>query len=101
VWGIRHPATGYVQGVNDLATPFLYIFLSERLGECFCLKSQGGVARREGVCPDLDSGCEDVPMEFEDISDAELLNIEADAYHCLTRLLDRALVCAPPLSCWR
>lgn len=25
----RHPATGYVQGINDLVTPFLAVFLSE------------------------------------------------------------------------
>ncbi|KAL4288515.1 hypothetical protein AHAS_Ahas19G0293900 [Arachis hypogaea] len=28
---IRHPASGYVQGINDLVTPFLVVFLSEHL----------------------------------------------------------------------
>lgn len=28
-WGYRHPASGYVQGINDLATPFFVLFLSE------------------------------------------------------------------------
>ncbi|CAK9222796.1 unnamed protein product [Sphagnum troendelagicum] len=28
---ICHPASGYVQGVNDLATPLLVVFLSEHL----------------------------------------------------------------------
>ncbi|KAF3973153.1 hypothetical protein CMV_003412 [Castanea mollissima] len=28
-WAIRHPASGYVQGINVLATPFLVVFLSE------------------------------------------------------------------------
>ncbi|KAH9992617.1 rab-GTPase-TBC domain-containing protein [Russula vinacea] len=28
VWAIRHPASGYVQGINDLATPFFEVFLS-------------------------------------------------------------------------
>jgi Rab-GTPase-TBC domain len=28
-WGFRHPASGYVQGINDLVTPFLAVFLSE------------------------------------------------------------------------
>lgn len=27
----RHPASGYVQGMNDLVTPFLAVFLSEHL----------------------------------------------------------------------
>ncbi|KAF9241583.1 rab-GTPase-TBC domain-containing protein [Melanogaster broomeanus] len=28
VWAIRHPASGYVQGINDLVTPFFQVFLS-------------------------------------------------------------------------
>jgi hypothetical protein len=27
IWSIRHPASGYVQGINDLVTPFLVVFL--------------------------------------------------------------------------
>ncbi len=27
----RHPASGYVQGMNDLVTPFMIVFLSEHL----------------------------------------------------------------------
>lgn len=26
IWALRHPATGYVQGINDLVTPFFYSF---------------------------------------------------------------------------
>ena len=29
VWAIRHPGTGYVQGINDLVTPFFLVFLTE------------------------------------------------------------------------
>ena len=32
VWAIRHPASGYVQGINDLATPFFQVFLSAYVG---------------------------------------------------------------------
>lgn len=28
-WSIRRPATGYVQGINDLATPFFDVFIRE------------------------------------------------------------------------
>lgn len=31
IWAIRHPASGYVQGINDLVTPFFIIFLQETL----------------------------------------------------------------------
>ena len=33
VWAIRHPASGYVQGINDLATPFFQVFLSAYIGK--------------------------------------------------------------------
>jgi hypothetical protein len=29
VWAIRHPATAYVQGINDLLTPFFVVFLTD------------------------------------------------------------------------
>ena len=32
IWAIRHPASGYVQGINDLVTPFLMVFLQVSLG---------------------------------------------------------------------
>ena len=32
VWAIRHPASGYVQGINDLVTPFFQVFLSAYVG---------------------------------------------------------------------
>lgn len=61
---IRHPASGYVQGINDLVTPFLVVFLSEHL---------------EGS---IDNWCiGDLPRET-------VCNIEADCYWCLSKLLD-------------
>lgn len=32
IWAIRHPASGYVQGINDLITPFFVVFLTEYIG---------------------------------------------------------------------
>jgi hypothetical protein len=34
VWAIRHPASGYVQGINDLVIPFFQVFLSAYIGSC-------------------------------------------------------------------
>ena len=31
IWAMRHPASGYVQGINDLVTPFFVVFLQEIL----------------------------------------------------------------------
>ena len=61
---IRHPASGYVQGINDLVTPFVVVFLSEYL---------------EGS---IDS------WSISDISSGNISNIEADCYWCLSKLLD-------------
>lgn len=36
IWAIRHPASGYVQGINDLVTPFFVVFLSEFVSKCVC-----------------------------------------------------------------
>lgn len=66
IWGLRHPASGYVQGINDLATPFLATFTSECMGY-------------------------DTPMEdwnLSTLSRDEILAIEADSYWCLCKLLD-------------
>ncbi|KAH9315005.1 hypothetical protein KI387_023632, partial [Taxus chinensis] len=63
-WAIRHPASGYVQGINDLATPFLVVFLSEYL---------------EGSMEN---------WVMSDLSPENMLNVEADCYWCLSKLLD-------------
>ncbi|KAK7272000.1 hypothetical protein RJT34_28320 [Clitoria ternatea] len=63
-WAIRHPASGYVQGINDLATPFLVVFLSEYL--------EGGIDN----------------WSMSDLSSDEISNVEADCYWCLSKLLD-------------
>ena len=61
---IRHPASGYVQGINDLVTPFLVVFLSEHL---------------EG---NIDT------WSTDDLSPQDISNIEADCYWCLSKFLD-------------
>ncbi|KAM5586066.1 hypothetical protein ABKV19_005125 [Rosa sericea] len=63
-WAIRHPASGYVQGINDLVTPFLVVFLSEYL--------DGSV----------DS------WSISNLSTDQICIVEADCYWCLSKLLD-------------
>ncbi|XP_074564097.1 uncharacterized protein LOC141820639 [Curcuma longa] len=63
-WAIRHPASGYVQGINDLVTPFLIVFLSEHLNGS------------------MES------WSISDLSPQIISNIEADCYWCLSKLLD-------------
>jgi len=64
IWAVRHPASGYVQGINDLATPFLIVFLADII--------EGDILH----------------FDISDIAESTLTNVEADTYWCLTKLLD-------------
>uniref|UniRef100_A0A8C6FXM3 TBC1 domain family member 22A n=1 Tax=Moschus moschiferus TaxID=68415 RepID=A0A8C6FXM3_MOSMO len=65
IWAIRHPASGYVQGINDLVTPFFVVFICEYID-------------------DEDADSADISRVPEDA----LRNVEADTYWCMSRLLD-------------
>ncbi|CAO3674779.1 unnamed protein product [Rhizopus stolonifer] len=63
-WAIRHPASGYVQGINDLVTPIFEVFLSAYIDED---PEQYNVSKL----------------------DKDILSvIEADSFWCLSKLLD-------------
>lgn len=64
VWAIRHPASGYVQGINDLATPFFEVFL--------------------GAYISTDPEEYDIAL----LPPAALEALEADTFWCLSKLLD-------------
>ena len=66
VWAIRHPASGYVQGINDLLTPFWQVFLGSYITD-----------------NDVSSGMDPAQLP-RPVLDA----VEADAFWCLTKLLD-------------
>ncbi|XP_067615155.1 TBC1 domain family member 22B [Eurosta solidaginis] len=66
IWAIRHPASGYVQGINDLVTPFFIVFLQELLE------------------PGTDLEKFDISTLSVDKRDA----IEADSFWCLSKFLD-------------
>ncbi|KAI9668380.1 MAG: GTPase-activating protein [Alyxoria varia] len=66
VWAIRHPASGYVQGINDLVTPFWQVFLSSYITDA-----------------DIESGMDPAQLP-KPVLDA----VEADSFWCLSKLLD-------------
>lgn len=68
VWAVRHPASGYVQGINDLVTPFFIVYLSAHLNQ----------EEREKI------ECFEVSGLEAQVRD----EIEADTFWCLTNLLD-------------
>jgi hypothetical protein len=82
VWAIRHPASGYVQGINDLVTPFFQVFLSAYISKCF--SSDDAIVSL--IHPITDSNPEifDPGLLPKHVLDA----IEADSFWCLSRLLD-------------
>lgn len=64
LWAVRHPASGYVQGINDLAIPFFTTFLSAYL------------------LPPLSS-----EILLSQVPEEILVAVEADTFWCLTSLL--------------
>ncbi|XP_053562848.1 TBC1 domain family member 22B isoform X2 [Bombina bombina] len=64
IWAIRHPASGYVQGINDLVTPFFVVFLNEHVDE------------------DVEN------FDVGSLSQDTLRNIEADSFWSMSKLLD-------------
>lgn len=67
IWAIRHPASGYVQGINDLLTPFIIVFLSAHVDE-------------------------PLTGDLSTLSEETLEGVEADSYWCFTKLLDNIQV---------
>lgn len=66
LWAVRHPASGYVQGINDLVTPFWQVFLASYITDS-----------------DVESG-----MDPGQLPKPVLDAVEADSFWCLTKLLD-------------
>ncbi|XP_055324885.1 TBC1 domain family member 22B [Sitodiplosis mosellana] len=69
IWAIRHPASGYVQGINDLVTPFFIVFLQEALESV-------------DLIVELDT------FKLDTLSKEQLNIIEADSFWCLSKFLD-------------
>mmetsp|Transcript_19666 Transcript_19666/g.32860 ORF Transcript_19666/g.32860 Transcript_19666/m.32860 type:complete len:313 (-) Transcript_19666:549-1487(-) len=63
IWSIRHPASGYVQGMNDLLTPLLLVSLQPFTED-------------------------PLRCDVATLDPVVLANVEADAYWCLSKLLD-------------
>ncbi|KAK0168638.1 hypothetical protein PV327_002416 [Microctonus hyperodae] len=68
IWAIRHPASGYVQGMNDLVTPFFLVFLQE--------------AVPMSAWQDLEN------YDVASLDEKQRDIIEADSFWCLSKFLD-------------
>lgn len=68
IWSIRHPASGYVQGINDLVTPFITVFLAS----CYPEDEVRFLTEEEGL----------------NLDPQQLREVEADSYWCFSKLID-------------
>ncbi|XP_066586153.1 TBC1 domain family member 22B isoform X2 [Prorops nasuta] len=68
IWAIRHPASGYVQGMNDLVTPFFLVFLQE--------------AVPVSAWQDIET------YDVASLAKEQLDILEADSFWCLSKFLD-------------
>ena len=72
IWSLRHPASGYVQGFNDLCIPFFIVYFLEKFPE-----------------KNVDTILKLNEDEFKKLSEDNLTEIETTIYFSLTKLLDR------------
>ena len=72
IWSLRHPASGYVQGFNDLCIPFFIVYFLEKFPE-----------------KNVDTILKLNENEFKKLSEETLTEIETTIYFSLTKLLDR------------
>lgn len=85
LWSLRHPGSGYVQGINDLLAPLLYYFLAGQLLErnlSSC--AEGAPSSDEDL---LDHGFIS-SFDVTKLPDNCLDDIEADCFWCLSKLVD-------------
>lgn len=89
MWSIRHPASGYVQGINDLVIPFFQIFLSAYIGKTICLFTPSRLSRMN-LLNRLLTNSETNPEKFDiaKLPPHVISAVEADSFWCLSKLLD-------------
>lgn len=77
-WALRHPACGYVQGMNDLVLPFFFVTFASR---CIASKDPEELAR-------LRSEEAEEQLSFSRFSDAAWMDMESDLYWMCSVLLN-------------
>ena len=70
-WSMRHPASGYVQGINDLAAPLIVVFLTEFVENL----------NETNIYEISDT-------QIEQMTEESISSAEADVFWCLSKLVD-------------
>ena len=91
IWAIRHPASSYVQGINDLVTPLITIFLADYYIN-HDSTSSSAITTNASTSNDQQQQFQQLQQVLDGhvmnhCSDERLQHVEADVYWCLTNLL--------------
>jgi hypothetical protein len=78
IFAIRHPATAYVQGMNDLLTVFFFVFFREKFPSIDLSNPVQEYSKSTSFPAERLSAC-----QVQDF-----LNIESDSYWCLSFLIE-------------
>lgn len=86
VWAVRHPGSGYVQGINDLLTPFFVVFLNEytEIG-----KLTSFIHKTTRLNSTLSFLLEIQNFDIDSLAETQRRALEADCYWCMNKLLER------------
>lgn len=107
VWSVRHPASGYVQGMNDLLAIFVMVFAAaaqadldpshdaNRSQQCpphshpsFDSQVSGELAAASSSGLQCQKSSQVERLDVSRLSDHTIAEIAADTYWCLTKVLD-------------
>jgi hypothetical protein len=89
IWSMRHPASGYVQGFNDLISPFVAVFLIAALHENLTTNEE---VEKFKEFKNIDLYAFDFSEEFMNLMGIDsviIFEIEADIYWCFSKMMDK------------
>lgn len=80
IWSVRHPACGYVQGMDDLLTPIIYQCIQPLINSFSSPSGSSSSAPSTATVV--------FRMDVSRLDAKVLKQVEADSYWCFTKLLD-------------
>ncbi|ETO16954.1 hypothetical protein RFI_20381 [Reticulomyxa filosa] len=90
IWSHHHTATGYVQGINDLITPFVYVLIHKKVTFYHSLYRRVSFWQKKKKGTKFNVNIEDSQSMklIASLKEEELLDVEADSYWCLDEFLE-------------